>query len=121
MAKAKASKDLEAVKERLLVKRGELEGQLVELAKSAEQTAEAEPSDEFGDSGAATLQRERDLQMSENVQEMLEKVEVALEKIDNGTYGVCESCGKKIEAARIKALPYATLCITCAQRDARRH
>ena len=46
----------------------------------------------------------------------LAQVERALEKIRNGTYGICEGCGKKIQLARLNALPYSTYCIEC-QRE----
>jgi len=46
----------------------------------------------------------------------LAQVERALEKIRNGTYGICEGCGKKIQIARLNALPYSTYCIAC-QRE----
>ena len=42
-------------------------------------------------------------------------VENALSRIENGTYGECEVCGEKIEAQRLKALPYATLCMDHAE------
>ena len=42
------------------------------------------------------------------------KLKAALRKIDAGTYGICESCGVRIAAKRLEALPYATNCIDCA-------
>ncbi len=50
----------------------------------------------------------------------LSQVEGALEKMRNGTYGICEGCGKKIQLARLNALPYSTYCIEC-QREAERN
>ena len=45
----------------------------------------------------------------------LEMIQHALERIDKGTYGKCESCGKDIGEARIMAIPYSTICINCAE------
>ena len=45
--------------------------------------------------------------------------DVSLEKFDKGTYVLCEDCGGKIDRARLKALPYATLCIQCQQQRER--
>lgn len=46
--------------------------------------------------------------------EEMERIREALGRIDRGTYGVCIRCGKKIGAARLKALPYTAHCISCA-------
>ena len=50
----------------------------------------------------------------------LAKIENALNRIENGTYGVCQSCGKRIPQVRLKAVPYATLCVKCQQEEERR-
>jgi len=50
----------------------------------------------------------------------MQKIERALKRIDDRTYGVCERCGKPIEKARVKALPYVDLCIKDAQARSRR-
>ncbi len=47
--------------------------------------------------------------------ELLDQVEYALEQLENGTYGICEECGKRIPRKRLNAIPYANLCIKCAQ------
>lgn len=45
------------------------------------------------------------------------QVEEALERIENGTYGQCESCGDMIPIERLEFLPYATLCVACQQKQ----
>ncbi len=50
------------------------------------------------------------------MESMLHKVITALEKIDRGTYGTCDACGGNIKKARLKALPFATLCLECQAR-----
>jgi DnaK suppressor protein len=47
---------------------------------------------------------------------MLNKVATALEKIERGTYGVCDACSRPIKKARLNALPFATLCLSCQDR-----
>ena len=62
-------------------------------------------------------ERENDQVLEEIARETTEtigRLKAALKRIDEGTYGTCESCGEKISAARLKALPDATLCISCA-------
>lgn len=76
--------------------------------------------DESADAGTATFEREKDLSIENNVRDLIQKIDRALKRIDEGTYGVCDRCGKPIEKARVRALPYVDLCIKDAQAQARR-
>jgi DnaK suppressor protein len=118
----KSSKTLKAVEDKLRAEREELVAQIADLERRAagEETGTRVYDDDHGEPETATYERERVLSVLDNSRDLLEQVETALEKIDGGTYGVCESCGKPIEAARIKALPHASLCIACKRREERR-
>jgi len=61
---------------------------------------------------------ERNLARRERAQGKLEKLEAALQRMEEGTYGVCEACGGAIEPERLAALPTATLCVACARQGA---
>jgi DnaK suppressor protein len=76
--------------------------------------------DDQADAGAKTFQREYDLSLTQNARELLDFTQKALARIDDGSYGVCASCGEPIGKARLKAFPRATLCLTCKQREERR-
>lgn len=76
--------------------------------------------DEPADAGTATFEREKDLSIENNVRDLLHKIDLALKRIDEGTYGMCDVCGKPIEKARVKALAYVDLCIKDAQAQSRR-
>ncbi|HHY70921.1 MAG TPA: conjugal transfer protein TraR [Thermoanaerobacterales bacterium] len=65
------------------------------------------------DLGAETFERAKDLGLKGNAKVMLMKVNHALDRINNGTYGICERCGEIIEVERLKALPYTTFCVDC--------
>ena len=54
-----------------------------------------------------------------NVLDLIDQVTRALQRIDEGTYGTCESCGRPIDAARIKAFPRVLLCLDCKRREER--
>ena len=82
--------------------------------------AVGDAGDDQADAGAKTFQREHELALTENARELLALSERALERIDAGTYGVCESCGQPIGKARLQAFPRATLCVSCKQREERR-
>jgi DnaK suppressor protein len=55
--------------------------------------------------------------LERSLEESLEKVSTALQKIDNGTFGVCESCGKEIEEARLEAYPQGLRCLVCTAKE----
>ena len=64
---------------------------------------------------SATLGREIDYTLGENSEQVLAEIEAALQRIENGTYGVCRKCGREISAERLEAYPWASLCIDDAR------
>ena len=117
-------RDLQAYRRRLEAELAELRGQRAELEEAAEAsqayaTGEVGFDEEYADAGSYTFERERDLSLVDNVKDLIEKVERALGRIDDGSYGRCEACGKPIEAERLDALPYTTLCLVDARRRVR--
>lgn len=94
-------------------------GQAEDLkAEAVSMTEEMEPGDiqfddESGEGGTFAVDRERDLALSAQALAAVEEIDAALAKIAAGTYGLCESCQTLIPRARLKALPYARLCINC--------
>jgi len=82
--------------------------------------AVGDAGDDTADAGAKTFQREHELALTQNARELLAASRRALARIDEGTFGVCESCGQPIGKARLQAFPRATLCVTCKQREERR-
>ena len=72
------------------------------------------------DVGSATFERDHELSLANNARDMLTQTEHALERIEDGTYGRCESCGEAIGKNRLMAFPRATLCLACKQREERR-
>ncbi|MCL4443075.1 MAG: TraR/DksA C4-type zinc finger protein [Actinobacteria bacterium] len=70
----------------------------------------------FADSSQVTAERGEVEALAGQLKEALQQVSDALAKLDNGTYGICESCGNPIEEARLEAKPTARQCIACASR-----
>jgi RNA polymerase-binding transcription factor DksA len=111
---------------RLLTEKAELESQLATLeentfaASQSDMSGEVAFDDETADAGTATFERERDLSIENNIRDLLAKIDRALQRMDAGTFGICDRCGKPIEKARVKALPYVDLCIKDAQAQSRR-
>src|ERR1700687_137002 len=74
------------------------------------------------DLGSETFERERDFSLLEQIEAELSDVEHALRRIDDGSYGTCEACGKLIDDARLEVVPAARFCVAdqaVAEREAR--
>ena len=127
MAAAKlTTQEIGDLRSRLESEREELDAQLTTIEDQAFAATQSDISgdvgvdDESADAGTATFEREKELSIEQNVRDLIQKIDRALKRIDDGTYGICERCGKPIEKARIKALPYVDLCIKDAQARSRR-
>ena len=87
---------------------GSLEDELGEIA--------AGNDNHLGDLATATYDRELDEGLEEGAQQTLDDIDLALRKVEDGSYGVCEVCGKPIGAARLTAIPWARFCIDDQRR-----
>jgi RNA polymerase-binding transcription factor len=121
-----SGQELKDFAQRLRSERDDLSDQLTTIEDQTFATTQSDLSgdvgvdDESADAGTATFEREKELSIEQNVRDLIAKIERALKRIDAGTFGICEICGKPIEKARLKALPYADLCIKDAQAQSRR-
>ena len=112
-------KFLDEQRDLLLAEREDYLQKAEELKAEADALArETEPGDiqfdeEGGEGGTASIDREVDLVLSAQARAAVEEIDRALHKIDLGTYGICENCNQPIPKARLKALPYAALCVQC--------
>lgn len=113
---AEVSSALEADRERLTAELDEAEREFADLVSDSGDGAGFDQAD----IGSSTMERDQEMSVANNEREMLVQVERAVERIDDGTYGVCESCGKPIGKMRLMAFPRATLCLPCKQREERR-
>ncbi|MHB8511233.1 MAG: TraR/DksA family transcriptional regulator [Actinomycetota bacterium] len=124
-APALTPKEIETITEELDAQRVVLEKELEDLDLGSLNIAQSELSGEvsfdedYADAGTFTFERERDFSLSNNIRDLIDKVEIAKRRISDGTYGICERCGNAIDKARLKALPYSVLCISCKQQEER--
>jgi len=72
---------------------------------------------DLGDQATAVADQNFMLRLKEREQKLLKKIDEALDRITQGTFGVCESCGGEISFKRLKARPVTTLCIECKTRQ----
>ena len=105
--------------EKLLYFKGLLEGRLRDLVEEAGKTCSDmrhENDWDFPDpTDRASLESDRNflLRIKDRERKLIQKVKEALDRIDNGTFGICESCGRPISEKRLMARPVTTLCIEC--------
>ncbi len=121
--KVKLTAEMLEFREQLLAEQARLEEELKEIENRTARVDESDRANELSayedhpaDLASETFEREKDLAIGESVQHMLYKVINALEKIERGTFGLCDACGRPIKKARLKALPFATLCLECQDR-----
>ncbi|HET7719268.1 MAG TPA: TraR/DksA C4-type zinc finger protein [Acidimicrobiales bacterium] len=69
--------------------------------------------DGFGEGDTLNVERDRLLVVASDAQAHVVEIDAALARVDGGTYGLCEACGKPIPLARLEVLPEATLCVSC--------
>jgi RNA polymerase-binding protein DksA len=108
--------DLEADIARLRDEISEAEDNLAGLMRDAGEGA----GDDQADAGTKTFEREQEISLANNARGMFEQSVHALERIVDGSYGICESCGGPIGKNRLLAFPRATLCMPCKSKQERR-
>jgi len=95
---------------------------LVELINQAGNTVSGmtETKENFPDpTDRASLEADRNfmLRIRDRESKLIKKIKKALERIENGTFGICESCGEEISVPRLKARPVTTQCIDCKTKE----
>lgn len=113
--------ELKAYKERLLALRSRLRGDVSQMADAALNKNRIQSNGDLSsmpihmaDLGSDNFEQEFTLGLMEAEGGTLMQIEAALERIEEGTYGICEECGVKIPKKRLNALPFASMCVKCA-------
>jgi DnaK suppressor protein len=118
--------ELAVYKEQLLALRSRLRGDVNKMADGALRKSRSEANGDLSsmpihmaDIGSDNFEQEFTLSLMENDGGTLALIEASLERIEEGTYGQCEECGVKIPKSRLNAVPYAMLCVRCAEQQER--
>jgi DnaK suppressor protein len=114
--------NLNLLRSRLEGERKRLNEELEQLKSSvrpAEERREGSPFGKREEEATESYELERRLTLEKSIRDQLAAVEHALQKFENGTYGLCDSCGQPIDPARLEALPQASLCLECKARQAK--
>jgi len=116
------NEQLQEIKNNLIQEKKEAETELKRMEEYGPHGSLLEWTDELSsydnhpaDLGSETFEMEKHMALNVHQQKYLEDINDALKKIENGTYGICETCSKEIEYERLKAIPYAKECISCAK------
>lgn len=114
---AQFKKLLLSLRERLVGKVDVMQG---ETLKKSRQDASGDLSNvpiHMADVGTDNYERDIMIELIQNGEEGVRSIDTALEKIEEGAFGICELCAKKINKERLKAVPYAKLCIDCQREE----
>lgn len=122
MARKLAKTTLERFKKRLEEDKERLEDQIadyerdLEEARLTESSSDRSPDPGNAEASSMKLEYAKELSIEQNTLDLLSKANRALERIDAGTYGICETCETAIPVERLDVLPYSTVCVECASR-----
>jgi DnaK suppressor protein len=111
--------DLRAVEARLQERRRELHSRLTGLAAAPERGTGISFGKRIGDGTTEAVSRLTEIGVGRNLETEEERVERALAKLAEGSYGLCDTCGAAIDARRLQAVPESVLCVECARKAPR--
>ena len=108
------TKQFKHIRASLEIERKHLSEELeLKVMPSAGEGHEGSPFGKKDETATERFELEKRLAVVQNIREQLSGVEYALQKLEKGTYGLCDSCGKAIPLARLEAIPQANLCLGC--------
>src|SRR5437870_6611132 len=105
--------ELDAVRTVLAARQQQLRDELAELTKPPEAGSNLSFGKRIGEGTTEAVERISSTAAARSIAATLAEVDRALEKVDEGTYGICDDCGQAISSERLEAIPSATLCVTC--------
>ena len=111
--------DLDAIRRRLEERRDATRERVAALAQRPELGAAQGFGKRIGDGTVEAISRLTDIGVGSSLESGLARIDRALAKLDEGTYGSCDACGEPIAPARLEALPDSTLCVACARSERR--
>jgi len=108
-------KKLLAERDRVRKEMEETEQEISEFDTRGGQSELADYDNHPADAGSDTFEKEKDLALLDNYRDVLGKIDEALGKIERGTYGICDRCGREIPKGRLDIIPYAIYCVECQE------
>jgi DnaK suppressor protein len=87
----------------------------VRAARESEKEGPSEGAPDLGDRALSTVTRDLSYRLTAGERDILRRIDEALDRIENETYGECSNCGKKVQQGRLNAVPWARHCIDCQE------
>jgi DnaK suppressor protein len=116
--------DSTLLREKLLALRARIQGDTTQMEDNAlnkdHDHATSMPN-HLAELGSGNFDQEFTLSLLASENNALEQIQAAIERIDNGSYGLCETCGEQIPKTRLDAIPYAAQCVQCASQQEESH
>jgi RNA polymerase-binding transcription factor DksA len=122
MSRQLAQSTIDKFREELLAERARLVAVVEEHERELEESLQSEDSSEripdpaTGEGGTLSFEYEMERQLDAATLAHVQQIDVALGRMDAGTYGDCEDCGNAIPIERLRALPHTTRCVSCASK-----
>ena len=110
--------------EKLLALRARLQGDTAQMEDNAlnkDHSKSTSMPTSMAELGSGNFDQELTLSLLGSESDVLDQIEAAIERIEDGSYGLCETCGEQIPKTRLDAIPYAALCIHCASQQEESH
>jgi RNA polymerase-binding transcription factor DksA len=117
------TEELQHARERLEAMRAEQQAIIADMATGEDQVIPSDPqhagdlSDDSADDADPMFDAEMNMSLVRNAQDILDLINLSLQRIDAGTYGLCSICGKAIDERRLEVLPYAQYCLDDQQKQ----
>jgi len=105
---------MERFRKQLLAKRQDLLSRVLS-ARSSEMEASDADAPDLGDRALSNVSLDLSYQLSAGERDLLRRIDEAIARIDKGEYGECVHCGKKVQMARLEAVPWARHCVSCQE------
>jgi len=120
MASLPESPELARIRSDLQARRDDARARVDALAQRPDLGSAQGFGKRIGDGTIEAVSRLTEIGVGESLEVTLERIERALAKLDEGSYGVCDACGNQIEPARLRARPDSVRCLACASSEPRR-
>ena len=112
--------DLMLQRERLLALRARLRGDMTrmsDIALNQDHSRTTSMPNHMAELASGNFDQEFTLSLLGGEEDALDQIEAAIERIEDGSYGECDTCGVKIPKSRLEAIPYAAQCVRCASQQ----
>jgi len=124
---ALSKEQVKQLRQLLITERAKLAGEIKAIAQDTAKSPREASGDlsaytvHMADMAADTYERELSMNIVSSEQELLYQIDDALKRLDDGSFGICQQCNQPVSMSRLKAVPYASMCISCQRAKEQKH